>query len=365
MQSSFISVLKTFKDMLSSLSEELIKNEWRNYEINIHNKFENEMNKNKKISKSTVSEVKLIQSRYSWMTVKESNKILDKLLPKIYDGQYDILFEIWLMKIKEIKSNEDLVIYQSPKCIEFIAPAIKNQNDDLLGSAIFKKYDMVFLEKSISNIGNNWFKVNAPHTKCQKRTEEDCYSVISIENSEKSIIDWDIINLISDSEKSFDVKQKEATNESLLKEKVDSKDIQKEYAVSQSKGKNQGFISMKESVWNILFQKKGLNENDRNNDREYEKKIQEYREMKLNKKIGEDKTLHVKKIKKNDYKEKKRVKKYSEKKTEKNLIRAINNFVCTVKKDTRWEFTEMIIKSNFKYQCIVFRKIKDLLLKLK
>ena len=123
------------------------------------------------------------------------------------------------------------------------------------------------------------------------------------------------------------------------------------------------------------FRKKGLNEkneNDRNNDREYEKKIQEYREMKLNKKMREDKTLYdkinrrnEKKIKINDYKEKKRVKKYSEKKTEKNLNRAINNFVCTVKKDTRWEFAEKIIKSNFKYQRIVFRKIKDLLLKLK
>ena len=70
-----------------------------------------------------------------------------------------------------------------------MTPAKKNQNDDLLGSAIFKRYDMFFLEKSISNIGNNRFKVNAPHTKCQKRTEEDCYSVISIENSENSIID--------------------------------------------------------------------------------------------------------------------------------------------------------------------------------
>ena len=85
-----------------------------------------------------------------------------------------------------------------------------------------------------------------------KKTEEDCYCVISIENSENSIIGWNIISLISDSEKSFEVKQKEATNDSLLNEKVESKDIQKEFAESQSNGNSRGFISMKESVWNIL-----------------------------------------------------------------------------------------------------------------
>ena len=86
---------------------------------------ENETNKNKKINKSIEAKEKLIERHYSWMTVKESNKILDKLLPKIYEGQYDILFEIWLQKIKEIKFNEDLVIYKTPKWIEFMAPVKK------------------------------------------------------------------------------------------------------------------------------------------------------------------------------------------------------------------------------------------------
>ena len=55
---------------------------------------------------------------------------------------------------------------------------------------------------------------------------------------------------------------------------------------------------------------------------------------------------------------KKRVAKYSEKKTEKNLNRAINNFVCTVKKDTRWEFAEKIINKILNINVLYFAKLK-------
>ena len=53
--------------MLFNLSEELIKNEWRHYEIYIQNKVENETNKNKKIkiNKSIVTKEKLIENHYS------------------------------------------------------------------------------------------------------------------------------------------------------------------------------------------------------------------------------------------------------------------------------------------------------------
>ena len=85
------------------------------------------------------------------MTVKESNKILDKLLPKIYEGQYDILFEIWLKNIKEIKSNEDLVIYKTPKWIEFMAPVKKVKMMIISGQQYSK--DMIwFFERKKINI---------------------------------------------------------------------------------------------------------------------------------------------------------------------------------------------------------------------
>ena len=189
--SSFIPVLKTFKDMLLQISTDIIKNEWTEYDSYLYNTI---FNKNSITGNTNQT------STYSVTIVKEFNKILDKILKRIFDGEYDNMFENLLQKIQDIKSYENVKIYKTPENSPQISPVRKCKNNNVEETATFMKYNMVIYKKPLPIFGNNRFGVDKFRIRWRKIVEEENSSDVSIQNSSTSNGIKKLFNRIDDTD---------------------------------------------------------------------------------------------------------------------------------------------------------------------
>ena len=166
-------VIKTFEDMLLQISTDLIKNEWTEYDSYLYNTI---FNKNSITGNTNQT------STYSVVIVKEFNKILVKILKRIFDGEYDNMFENLLQKIQDIKSYENVKIYKTPQN----SPARKCKNNNAEETATFMKYNMVIDKKPLPIFGNNRFGVDKLRIRWRKIIEEENSSDVSIQSSNSS-----------------------------------------------------------------------------------------------------------------------------------------------------------------------------------
>ena len=321
--SSFIPVIKTFKDMLLQISTDLIKNEWTEYVSYLYSIVFNKQSLTGNTNQTTT---------YSVIIVKEFNKILDKILKRIFDGEYDNMFENLLQKIHDIKSYENVKIYKSPENSPQILFVRKCKNNNIEETATFMKYNMVIDKKPLHIFGNNRFGVDKHRNKLQKIVEEENISDVTNQSSNTSNCSEILFNRIDDTYKYVSIRQKKIIKKSSFKRKEDINESIKDFKEYRSCENSKDMESNSENIWSILYQEKN-------------------EEIKI-KKIEMRKRKNVKKCET----------RYIERKIKRDTNRAKAHFLKTIKIDTRWEFAMMITTANFENLNIIRAKIKALFL---